>query len=58
VGRPGGKRPFGRRRHRREDNNKVDHYKMGWGGTDWIAVARDRDWWRAIVDAAMNLRVP
>jgi len=58
VGRPGGKRAFGRRRLRREDNIKVDLHEIGWGGTDWITVARDRDRWWAVVDAAMNLRVP
>ena len=58
MGRPGEKRPLGRRRHRREDNIKVDLQEMGWGGTDWITMARDRDRWRAVVDTAMNLRVP
>jgi hypothetical protein len=36
----------------------MDLGATGWGGVDWIGLARDRDRWRAIVNAVMNLRVP
>jgi hypothetical protein len=40
------------------DNIKMDLLETGWGGVDWIALAQDRDKWRALVNAVMNLRVP
>jgi hypothetical protein len=58
VGKPEGRRPLGRPRRRWEDNIKVDLREVGWGGMDWINVAQDRDRWRALVNAVMNLRVP
>jgi hypothetical protein len=57
VGKPEGKRPLGRPRLRWEDNIRVDLKEMGCGGMDWIGLAQDRDSWRAIVNAVMNLRV-
>jgi hypothetical protein len=57
VRRPEGRRPLGRPRRRWEDNIKVDIQEVGWG-MDWIELAQDRDRWRALVNAAMNLRVP
>ena len=36
----------------------MDIQELGWGGMDWIAVAVDRDRWRALVNAAVNRRVP
>jgi hypothetical protein len=53
-----GKRPLGRNRRRWEDNIKIDHQEVGCRGTDWIELAQDRDRWRALVNAVMNLRVP
>jgi hypothetical protein len=58
VGRPEGRRPLGRPRRRWEDNIKTDFQEVGWVGMDWIELAKDRDGWRALVDAVMNLRVP
>jgi hypothetical protein len=57
VGRPEGRRPLGRPRHRWEDNIKMDLQEAGWG-IDWIELAQDRDRWRVLVKAVMNLRVP
>jgi hypothetical protein len=39
------------------DNIKMDLLEIGWGGVDWIDLAQDRDKWRALVNAVMNLRV-
>ena len=58
VGKPEGKRPLGRPRRRWEDNIKMDLRKVGCGGMDWIQLAQDRDRWRAVVNAVMDLRVP
>jgi hypothetical protein len=58
VGKPEGKRPLGRPRRRWEDNIKMDLQDVGFGVMDWIELAQDRDSWRALVNAVMNLRVP
>jgi hypothetical protein len=58
VGKLEGTRPLGRPRRRWEDNIKMDLREVGWGGMDWINLAQDRDKWRALVSAVMNLRVP
>jgi hypothetical protein len=58
VGRPEGRRPLGRPRCRWEDNIKMDLREIGFGDVDWIHWAQDRDWWRALVNTLMNLRVP
>jgi len=53
-----GRRPLGRPRCRREDYIKMDQKEVGCRVMDWIKLAEDRDRWRALVNAAMNLRVP
>ena len=58
VGKPEGKRPFGRARRRWEDNIKMDLQEVGRGCGDWMEVAQDRDRRRALVSTVMNLRVP
>jgi hypothetical protein len=58
VGSPEGRRPLRRPRHRWEDNTKIDLQEVGWGGMDWIDMTQDRDRWRAVVSAVMNLQVP
>jgi hypothetical protein len=58
VGRPEGRRPFGRPRRRWEDNIKMDLGEIGIDGANWIQLAQDRVQWRAFVNMVMNLRVP
>jgi len=58
VGKPEGKRSFGRPRLGWEDKIKMDPQEVGCGGMDWIKLAQDRDRWRALVNAAMNLQFP
>jgi len=58
VGKPEGKRPLGRPRHRWEDTIKIDLKEVGCGGRDWIELTQGRNRWRALVNAVMNLRVP
>jgi hypothetical protein len=57
VGKPEGKRPLGRPRRRWEDNIKADFQEVGCWFMDWIELAQDRDRWRALVNAIMNLQV-
>ena len=58
VGKTEGKRPLGRPRRRWEDNIKMDLQEVGCEVMGWIELAQDRDRWRALVIAVMNLRVP
>jgi hypothetical protein len=58
VGRPEGRRPLGRPRRKWEDNIKMDLREVGRVGMNWIEPAQDRDRWRALVNAVMNLLVP
>jgi hypothetical protein len=58
VGNAEGKRSLKRCRRRWEDIIKMDLREIGWGGTDWIDLAHDRDQWRALMNTVINLRVP
>jgi ribosome biogenesis protein Nip4 len=58
VGRPEGRKPLGRLRHRWEDNIEMELREIGFGVVDWIHLAQDRDRWRSLVNTVMSLRVP
>jgi hypothetical protein len=58
VGKPEGKRPLGRPRHRWVDNIMMDLGEVGCGDVAWIGLAQDRNRWRALVNLVLNLRVP
>ena len=57
LGKPEGRRPLGRCRRRWVDNIRMDLQEVGCGYMDWIGLAQDRDSWRTLVTAVMNLRV-
>jgi hypothetical protein len=57
VGKSEGRIPLGRPRRRCVDVVKMDVREIGWGGMDWIALAKDRDQWRALLNTVMNLWV-
>jgi hypothetical protein len=57
VGKAEGKRPVERPRRRWEGGIKMDLTKIGWGCVEWIHLVQERDSWRAVVNAVMNLRV-
>jgi len=58
VGKPKGRRPLGRHRRRWVANIRTNLQQVGCGYMNWIGLAQDRDRWRTLVSAAMNLRVP
>jgi hypothetical protein len=58
VRKPKGKRPLGRSRRRWMDNIRMHLGEVGWGDVDWIGLAQDRNRWRALVNLALNFRVP
>jgi len=55
---PEGRRPLGTPRRRWVDNIRMDLQEVGFGYMDWIGLAQDRDRWRTLGSAVMNLRVP
>ena len=58
TGNPTGKRPLGRSRRRWEDNIRMDLEEIGINAGNFVDSAQDRDYWRALINAALNLRVP
>jgi hypothetical protein len=58
VGKPEGKRPTGRPRHRWEDNIEICLREIGWLGVGCINMAQDRDQLRTLMNTVINLRVP
>ena len=58
IGKPTGKRPLGRLRRRWEDNIRIYFKKIGIDTRNWVDSAQDRDYWRSLVNTALNLRVP
>jgi len=58
VGKPEGKRPLARPKSRWVDNIRMDLQEVGCGYMDWIGLAQERDRWRTLVSAVMNVRVP
>jgi hypothetical protein len=57
IGKPEGKRPLRRPRHKQENNIKMDFNEIVWEGADWIHLAQDRDWWLVLVNMVINLQV-
>ena len=55
---PTEKRPLGRTRHRWEDNIRMDLEEIGLNAGNWVDSAQDRNYWRALVNAALSLWVP
>ena len=58
TGKPTGKRPLGRPRRRWKDNIRMDLEEIGINAGNWVDSTQDRNYWRALVNAALNLRVP
>ena len=58
TGKPTGKRPLGRPRHRQKGNMRMGLKEIGVNTRNWVDLVQDRDYWRAPVNMALNLRVP
>ena len=58
TGKPTGNRPLGRPRRRWEDNIRTDLEEIGINMGNWVDSAQDRDYWKVLVNATLNLRVP
>ena len=57
TGKPAGERPLGRSRRRWEGNIRMDHKEIGINTRNWVDLAQDRDYWRVLLNTALNLRV-
>ena len=57
TGKPTGKRLLGRSRRRWQDNIRLDLEEICVNAGNWVDSAQDRDYWRALVNAALNLQV-
>ena len=57
TGKPTGKRTLGRPRRRWEDNSRMDLEEIGINARNWVDLVQDKDYWRALVNAALNLRI-
>jgi len=55
VGKPKGMRPLGKSMRRWEDNIRMDHREIWWEDVDWMHLDQDKDHWRGLVNAVMNL---
>ena len=58
TGKPTGKRPLGNPRRRWEEYIRMDLKQIGINTRNWVDLAQDGDYWRALVNAALNLRIP
>jgi hypothetical protein len=58
TGTPAGKRHLGKSRRRWEDNIRMNLKEIGINTRNWVDLTRDRGYWRILVNAALNLRVP
>ena len=58
TAKPTGKKLLGRPRRRRDDNIRIDLEEIGINAGNWVDSAQNRNYWRALVNAALNLRVP
>jgi hypothetical protein len=58
MGKPEGKRPLRKPRHRCEDNIEIDLREAGWGGMVWVHMAEDGEHWRVVVNTIINFRAP
>jgi hypothetical protein len=57
LGKPEGKKPLGKRKRSWEEGIRMDLRETDWGSVEWIQLVQDRDWWQAVVNAVMNIRV-
>jgi hypothetical protein len=57
VGKPEGERPLGTSRFRWGDGTRMDLWEIGWENVEWVQLAQDRGWLRAVVNVVMNLWV-
>ena len=58
TGKPKGKRPLGRPRRRWEHNIRMDLEEIDINAGNWVDSAQNRNYWKPLVNTALNLRVP